>query len=641
MDVPDYRASSSLTRDQSAVDRQRWSEVEARLAGDGFVVAVVVAIDLGTHSHVVDVCADGSNVDGPPVMAVVIRFQRVAQPIFDTDTPVLAHALKVGIRQTGATSGRGVSTAFRPYRRDRARRTVEVAKPQRREFEMRTGRVIALVVGCLLLLPGIGLLVGGGALSVAYAVGRDDDGYFDVTIDRLQSQTVAVTTEDLQFTADPGSPDWVLDALDADIRLRVTNSDAGRDVFVGIARSDDLDEYLSGVAHDEIAEVEGTDPLYRSRTGGSVIAPPTEESFWVAEASGAGTQELTWEATSGQWSAVVMNADGSPEVSADVNVGSRMAFLLPLGLTMLGIGVLLTIAAVVLITVGAIGARRSAPAAADAEPGTLAEQHGRAVASPAADNNPPYPLALSADLDPGLSRWLWLVKWFLAIPHFVVLAFLWVGFVVLTVVAGVAILITGRYPRRIFDFNVGVLRWSWRVSYYATSGGLGSDEYPPFSLVPEPGDSARLTVTYPVHLSRWMVLVKWFLAIPHLLVVGLLAGWSVGWFATSGDRVRFDPAGGGGLLGLLVLAAGVVLLFTGRYPRALFDLIIGFNRWVYRVVAYVALMTDEYPPFRLDQGGTEPTGPVMPLLPPPGPLSAPDVATKSPTPLPQDDEVLV
>ncbi|MFF9807353.1 DUF4389 domain-containing protein [Streptomyces coeruleorubidus] len=220
------------------------------------------------------------------------------------------------------------------------------------------------------------------------------------------------------------------------------------------------------------------------------------------------------------------------------------------------------------------------------------------------------PVTLEASLDARLSRWLWLVKWLLAVPHYIVLCFLWIAFVLVSFVAFFAILFTARYPRALFDFNVGVLRWNWRVTYYAHTA-LGTDRYPPFTLSDVPDYPARFDVAYPERLSRGLVLVKWWLlAIPQYIVVAMFVGGGWGWGEGDGWQ-------GSGLMPFLSLVAVVVLLFTARYPRHLFDFLIGLARWCARVTAYAALMTDRYPPFRLDMGGQEPAeqGPLTKTVP--------------------------
>lgn len=192
------------------------------------------------------------------------------------------------------------------------------------------------------------------------------------------------------------------------------------------------------------------------------------------------------------------------------------------------------------------------------------------------------PVRVRGELDAPSPR-LWLVKWcVLAVPHYPVLILLYLAYPVLTVVAGVAILCTGRYPRPIFEFNVGVLRWSWRVMNYRFPMN-STDRYPPFTLASRPDYPGDLVVDYPARLSRGAVLVKWWLlGLPQILLC-----WAM------------EP-----LLQVLCVISALWLLCTGSPHPGMFDLLMGIVRWRYRVAAYVSLMRDEYPPYRLDLGGS-------------------------------------
>jgi hypothetical protein len=459
-----------------------------------------------------------------------------------------------------------------------------------------SGQPVLMILGVVLAMIGLPLLLAGGGLAVALAVQTDDDGFFVAPTQQVTTSTAAVTSPVVDLGAAGTDEVWSGSNL-ATVRIEATSVD-GEPVFVGIGPSSRVDSWLAGVAHDEVTDVAGDPFSYQltRRDGDPVAAPaPDEASFWAASATGSGTQTLDWNLEAGSWTVVVLNADGSPGVSVDLAPGGRFALLAPIAVALALFGLVLVVGGALFVVLGARTGTPPTPRVAEAAvPGGVAAT---------------TPVRLTGHLDPRLSRWLWLVKWLLAIPHFILLALLWVVFVVLTFGAFVSIAITGRYPRGLFDLNVGILRWTWRVQFYAT-GALGTDRYPPFSLehVDYPAD---LDVAYPERLSRGLVWVKsWLLAIPHLVILAILAGqW--GWVMGE-NGIRFSV---GGLIGALTLAAALLLLFIGRYPTPLFDLVIGLNRWAYRVIAYVALMTDEYPPFRLDQGPEEPAptgGPVAP-----------------------------
>jgi uncharacterized protein DUF4389 len=178
-----------------------------------------------------------------------------------------------------------------------------------------------------------------------------------------------------------------------------------------------------------------------------------------------------------------------------------------------------------------------------------------------------HPVQVEGDLLPGASSWLWLFRWVLVIPHAICLALLWTAFAVLTAPAFVAVLLTGRYPRRMFDFNVGVLRWTWRVTFYGPT--YATDRYPPFTLADVPDYPARLHIEYRLRQRKGVALMGWWLTgIPrYLLAIAVAIGSAFGW--------PWEPD---------------------------WNAVLAANRWVISVAACAALLTDEYPPLRLEDG---------------------------------------
>jgi hypothetical protein len=490
----------------------------------------------------------------------------------------------------------------------------------------RAGGITLIILGSIVALIALGLLAGGGVLMWADRTQRDTAGYLTSPSTRLVTSSYAIAATDLTVATD--APGWhVSNGALGSVRI-VATAGTANPLFIGIAPSADVQQYLDGVAYEQLQGFVGMPggPDYL-RHSGAAPASPVSQSFWHAHVSGSGTQSLTWNLSTGHWAVVLMNADSSQTVAAEVSIGATAPFLFRLALGLLiGGGVALLVAGALLF--GGISMARSR------EPGQSQSWVGPPPSPPmptspffGAPPPPPvappamsYPLRIEGHLDSTPSRWLWLVKWILLIPHYIVLVFLFMAAFVLTVIAFFAILFTGRYPRSIFDFNVGVLRWWWRVSYYGYSA-LGTDHYPPFTFDAAAEYPATLEIRYPERLSRGLVLIKWWLlAIPHYLVVAVLVSGTA--LAVHGASTYAAPYTG--LITLLVLVAAFAVLFTGRYPRGIFDLVMGLNRWIFRVLAYVLLLRDEYPPFRLDLGGEETTGAASVAAPaPPSPLGQP------------------
>jgi hypothetical protein len=216
-----------------------------------------------------------------------------------------------------------------------------------------SGRVVSIVAGAVLLLLSLAPLAGGTALTAVHTTQRGDDGYYATGTEPLSTPTAALVSDDLDV--DMGGADWMFDdGRFGSVRVTATGTD-DRPVFVGIARSADADAYLGGVAHDVVTDFE-VDPfsVTTSRHPGALRASaPATQGFWVASAQGAGTQSMTWPAEDGDWSVVVMNADGSPGVATDASVGAKIDSLLWIGIGLLVVGAVAGVAGGALVSTGA------------------------------------------------------------------------------------------------------------------------------------------------------------------------------------------------------------------------------------------------------------------------------------------------
>jgi hypothetical protein len=191
----------------------------------------------------------------------------------------------------------------------------------------------------------------------------------------------------------------------------------------------------------------------------------------------------------------------------------------------------------------------------------------------------PYPLQLDFQADLHISRWRPLVQWLLAIPHLLIASALRSLRQVLTLISLFTVLFTEQVPRPLFDAIVMTYRYELRAMSYAL---FMHEDYPPFDFDMSSDDDGvephtSLRLSYPEHLDRWKPLYKWFLAIPHLVVLVALSVVSA----------------------LGIIGGFFAVLFTGRYPEGIRDFVVNTYRYTLRVEAYVGFLTDRYPPFSL------------------------------------------
>jgi hypothetical protein len=219
------------------------------------------------------------------------------------------------------------------------------------------GRLAAAIAGGVLVLVSLGLL-GAGVAALWENGKKDDQGYLSTRTERFHTRTAALRTENLDVDLGGTGP-GLGSELYGKVRLRVTPR-AGKDVFVGIARTSDVAHYLHGVGHASVTDLD-YDPFaarYATTGGARRAAAPATKHIWDAQSHGRGAQTLTWDVSDGDWSVVVMNADGSAGVDAGVRAGASAPFLDEVAWGALGTGAVLLLASLALLYAGARTPRR-------------------------------------------------------------------------------------------------------------------------------------------------------------------------------------------------------------------------------------------------------------------------------------------
>lgn len=218
---------------------------------------------------------------------------------------------------------------------------------------MTGGRIALLAVGIVALLVGLAALTGGALLLAVNESERDANGFFSTASHSFRTDSHAIVSESLDVGTD--GPDWLFESGRlATIRARGSNADAARELFIGVAPTADVRRYLEGTRFATLAEFE-IDPFragYRASSGTAAPDEPRSQDFWSASTEGAGTQTLEWDVSKGDWSFVLMNADVSRGVDADLTLGAKVPFIFWLGVGLVVGGAILLAGAALIIYFG-------------------------------------------------------------------------------------------------------------------------------------------------------------------------------------------------------------------------------------------------------------------------------------------------